>query len=212
MPDWTSDIPAARPYDGVPLLRTPPAGAIAGTILSDNIIGTMTHWAGGRTQPHEKNECILCAQKVPYRFHAYIAFLSDRNGRQAIIELTAGPAETLRAWRTQHVTLRGTHFVARRTVKRANGKVALDLSPGLIAPAQLPAAVNCEAFMSSMWNIATSRMRARLTDDGRPHIDVSPELPLYVSDDLPPAISEAVAEVIGLYEPGNGRPPSQPAA
>jgi len=211
MPDWTSDIPPAKPYDGIPLLRTPPAGAIAGTILSDNIIGTMTHWAGGRTQPHERDNCLLCANKVPYRFHAYLAFLSDRNGRQAVIELTAGPAEILRAWRIQHITLRGTHFVARRTIKRSNGKVAIDLSPGTIAPAQLPTACNCAEFMSAMWNIAEMRMHHRLTDDGRPHIDISPDLPIYVSDDLPPQITEACAHIINRYTGDNGKQPP-PAA
>jgi len=211
MTDWTTEIPRASPYNDVPLLRTPAVGAIAGHILVDNIIGTLTHWAQGRTQPCEMPNCQHCLAKIPYRYHAYIAIISDKNGRQAVLELTAAPAATLKAWRLEHNTLRGTHIIARRTVKRANGKVTVDLSVGTIPPNKLPSPVSCEKFMSDIWNLAETRMHNRIGQDGRQRIDITKETPPYVSDDLPPQIAEACADILNLYTGNNGQQPP-PAA
>jgi hypothetical protein len=212
MPVWTNQIPSDNPYNGIALLRTPASGAIAATILSDNIVGTYTHYAHGRTQPCERPDCPLCSEKVPYRYHAYIAILSERTARQAVLEITAAPAAILLAWRVEYSTLRGAHLVARRSAKRANGKVIMEVSQGHIAPNALPKAIDCTAFMSTMWNLAETRIANKRNSRGFPEFNITPEQPEYVSDELPPAISEAVAEIIGLYDPGNGRPPSQPAA
>jgi hypothetical protein len=65
--------------------------------------------------------------------------------------------------------------------------------------------------MSDIWNLAETRMHNRIGQDGRQRIDITKETPAYVSDDLPPQIAEACADILNLYTGDNGRQPP-PAA
>jgi hypothetical protein len=175
MPRWLNDIPQTHPYAGVPLLRTPATGSIAGHCLSDRIVGTNTHYAQGRTQPCEHPHCAACAAKLPFRYHAYFAILLDRNQKQAVVEVTAPPAHVLVTFRAEHGSLRGVHITLTRPRRTPNGRVHIQLSPGQIAPSLLPQPVDAILFMTELWNIAARRLQEQKSGDGKPHLHVGPE-------------------------------------
>lgn len=194
MPTWTQTVPTAHPFAGVPLLRTPQNGFLAGHILSKQLTGTYTHYAQGRTQPHEDTECIHCAAKIPYRYHAYLSILNDRNRKACVIEMTAAPAELITQWVEANAYLRGVHISLCRPRKTLNGRVAIDLRPGTLSLVELPEEIDCINFMSQMWNIAATRLNPTQRANGQPHIRVDEEQDLLPMVGIPKSLREILTE------------------
>jgi hypothetical protein len=199
---WTTAVPAAHLYAGIPLMRTPPTLSINGHILSNELAGTYTHFAAGRTQPCEAPTCDHCEAKVPYRYHAYLAILLDRTQKAIILELTAPPAKLVQQFQEANGHIRGAHIIASRPRKTANGRISIYMSMGTIPPIDLPPAIDCTHFMSQLWNIAQTRLNANRNADGKPTLQVEPEQDVLPIVGMPKSLRDILQ-----YQPtgGNGR-------
>jgi hypothetical protein len=205
MPNWTSLVPPAHEFAGIPLVRTPRASTLWGTILSRNLIGTYTHFVHGRTQPCDAPNCPHCAAQVPFRYHGYLCLLSEQTRKPFIFEFTAAPAELILQYHREAGTLRGTRLGACRPRKTPNGRISLDLRPGPLPLNALPEEVDCTMFMSQMWNIAATRLEHTRRHDGKPDLRVKRDLDECQVTGMPRSLDEILTEQTIQLRGGNGQ-------
>lgn len=167
-PSWSSNIPLDPRGRAFPLKRTPTNGALVGAITCENLIGTYTHFYGGRTMPHEGDDCDACAKGMHYRWHGYISAVQAKTHLGFIFEFTAQAGDAFQQYRAAHGTLRGCRFEARRLHSKPNGRVLILCSPLDQQAMNLPAAPDVVAAMEIIWNLPAGQIDTDRVLDGRP--------------------------------------------
>ncbi len=156
MSKWTSNPPPREAGYGMRLIRTPANGKLNGLITCDDLIGTPTHYFGGRTVPCDDQECKACEAAIGWRWHAYVPIVLARTHEHCILELTAQAAQSLKDYRKENLTLRGTWLSAQRAGNRRNGRVIITLAPHDLTQITLPPEPDVQQIMLHIWGIQAS--------------------------------------------------------
>lgn len=159
MPNFSTRPPANSYGSAFPLKRTPTSKALVAIITCDDLIGCPTHYYKGRTQPCSSPDCEACLEQVPWRWHGYVSALNTTTHEHFIFEMTAQATDALIAYRTQHGTLRGCLFEARRTHSRQNARVILRCKPADLQQINLPEPPNLEFALSILWNLPAPEVK-----------------------------------------------------
>jgi hypothetical protein len=158
MLNLTNSIPQDDGGQPLPIRRTPTAGNIIATATSRRLIGTKTHWWGGRTTPCDDPTCEACAAGCPYRWHAYVSAYDHGKQLHFLFECTAAAADAFEKYASDHESLRGCTFRASRNSKRQNARVQIETHPYTGKPSDLPAEPDLVACLSRLWNIPTTQI------------------------------------------------------
>jgi len=154
-----STPPAQPDGQSLPIRRTPTAGTITATVTSRHLLGTSTHFWGGRTVPCTHDPCDACAAGAPYRWHAYLAAYDFGKQLHFLFELTASGAESFVKYAAEHETLRGCTFRAARAGKRQNSRVLIETSVFGGQPSSLPHEPDLVQILSRLWNIPITEIQ-----------------------------------------------------
>jgi hypothetical protein len=167
MPKWSRTPPAAELRGNMDLVRTPTDGSIVAIVTSEDLIGTNTHFWGGRTVPCEPPSCPACDAGCPTRWHAYTAIFNPSSGTQQILELTAQASVAFCRYLDAHGSLRGCHFKAYRTGRARNSKIEVVTKPADLTKLVLPDPPDVMRVLATIWRIDPSAW----TEDGaRDHV------------------------------------------
>lgn len=150
---FNSDPPEDPRGTSLPLVRCPTMKAISGIILSDDLIGTNTHFYRGRTLPCDDGNCPACTDGFPWRWHAYLALYGLSSNRVVLFEMTAKATEPLILYRKAYGTLRGCHLTAKRANSSPNSRVIITTKRADLQATTLPDAPNVISALSIIWNI-----------------------------------------------------------
>jgi len=158
VPTWTNRPPAYARSSAMEIIRTPPSRPLIATILSDDLVGTPTHFTNNRTTPCSKpDQCEFCDRGLPWRWHGYLAVRVADRPRPCLIELTAQAAESVAAARAEFGTLRGARIKLTRAGKRANGRVQVALAPPADDADSLPPEPDVPHALCHIWNYDPAR-------------------------------------------------------
>jgi len=162
MPVFTSTIPEKTKHLGFDLVRCPADRPIVAYVTSDEMIVTETHYWGGRTVPHEPEDCPACAQMCPKRVHCYVSAMDIKTRAHFLFECTAHAGVSFEDYRKAHGTLRGCLFQAHRPKRTKNGKVEIATKPGDLTKVTLPAEPNVIKALCTIWRIPCSEADSSL--------------------------------------------------
>jgi len=178
--NFSTTIPTDPRGMAFPIERTPAHGKLVAAVTSENLIGTYTHFWKGHTMPCTQPDCEAHDAGIPFRWHGYVAALSNKNSLHFIFEFTAQAADTFDQYRKAHGTLRGCRFEATRLHSRFNGRVILTCRPLDQQQYQLPTAPDVAACMAIIWNIPAGDMDTNRKVNGRPGMSApDPTLDLF---------------------------------
>lgn len=146
------------PDDGtgpaLPLRRTPTGKPVQAVATSLDLIGCMTHFFKGRTQPHQNENCEACNAGLPKRWHTYLAASECGTLQHFIFETTKRGTEPFLDYRARYGTIRGCQFKASRANTAANSRVIIITKRIDLETVNLPAPPDLAACMSIIWNVA----------------------------------------------------------
>ena len=163
MLSWSTTPPKTTSDFGYRLVRTPAYKALHGIILADDLLGTFTHYAKGRTMPCPQKECEHCNEGKPYRWHAYVPVLCLPGKEKVLLEITALAAEQLKEYRSRFCSLRGLEILVLRPSKRPNGRITIQAKASGIPESELPKPPIVERILLHIWGLDD----AALGDNGR---------------------------------------------
>jgi hypothetical protein len=161
--NWSNQPPAESSNHGYRLVRCPPYKPLRAIILSQELIGTKTHFSKGRTLPCEGPGCEACKEGLPWRWHAYLAILIGGEKEKAVLELTAQAAEQLKTHIEGYGSLRGAEMLAERPSKKPNGRVRIAVRLNGTPPASLPEAPNIQSIMMHIWGLDDRQLEDKPT-------------------------------------------------
>lgn len=153
MPTYQNSPPRDDTGFALTIRRTPPGPPTIGIITCADLIGTNTHFYGGRTIPCETPTCKACSEGHPYRWHSYISALDPKTHQQYILELTAGTTLPLVNYRNAHGSLRGCCFRATRANWAKNSRVTLQLKPADLTDLILPPPPQLDRCLAILWSL-----------------------------------------------------------
>jgi len=142
----------------LPIRRTPAAGTVTATVTSRRLLGTSTHYWGGRTVPCSHEPCDACSAGAPYRWHAYMAAYDFQRQLHFLFEVTAAGAEAFVKFAAEHESLRGCTFRASRAGKRQNSRVLVETNVFTGQPQTLPREPDLVAALSRLWNVPVDQI------------------------------------------------------
>lgn len=148
--------PTSDRKSALTLRRTPTAGVIRGTIVSDKMVYVPTHYWGGRTMPCTENECPACQAKRGKRWHAYIAFVPRGSRETQLLELTEHAAYPVYETQERLGTLRDVQIFAQRRSAKPNAAVVVTCTTDEAGLLTLPAPPDLAAALRVIWSIETS--------------------------------------------------------
>lgn len=143
---------AAGPL-GLKVVRAPNGGKVSYIILSDAVLGTWTHFYQRRTQPCMGDSCQICPLENTRRWYGWIVGLALARGEKFLVEVPAGVALNLKAFRAERGSLRGCSLALFRANKKENGPVRGEISVGKIDISLLPECPDIESLLCRMWQI-----------------------------------------------------------
>lgn len=149
------DNPNGQP---LPIRRTPPKGVLTATITAANLLGTATHFWGGRTTPCTNPTCDACAAGTPWRWHAYVSAIEFLSQTHFLFECTAAAADAFVRFARERGTLRGCTFRASRSSTRMNARVIIETHLYTGQPKDLPAEPNIILALARLWNIPANQI------------------------------------------------------
>lgn len=153
MPLFSSEPEEGAKGVTLPLRRTPPTGALVGTITCKSIVGTNTHWYGGRTTPCELPDCEPCAKSVGWRWHGYVSAIDQKTMEHFLFEFTAQAQDFFRLFLINNSSLRGCIFKATRMGNKPNGKVQIVTKRQENGLIYLPEEPKIEEVLCHIWGI-----------------------------------------------------------
>lgn len=199
MPIFNNAPPADADHSGYRLIRTPPAHALQGHIISNNIVGCNTHFVGNRTIPCEGEGCEPCQNGIGWRWHGYVLILSAATQEVAIFESTARAAAAFAVHYQTYGSLRGAIFKATRANARPNGRVLIQLRPGDLTKVKLPPDQPVEKLLCHIWNIPPVTVSKQSSKPRMPFDHASVDrakdpatIPINHAADVTQAVSEAI--------------------
>ena len=157
------------------LTRCPHMKHLAGIILSDNLLGTRTHYYHGRTVPCEHSNCPACDDGVSWRWHAWLPLWSASTEQTVLFEMTARATEVLVAYREKYGTLRGASMRAQRANSSPNSKVIIQVQPADLRHIELPPEPDILGALSIIWNIERPSISVAGLAKQAPMIHVDPD-------------------------------------
>jgi len=102
---------------------------MVGTVLSERLIGLMTHYVDGRTQACIRNGCLHCLGGMMPRWKGYLHFALDGTPpREIALEVPAAAGEMIRLTQEAEGSLRGVRLSLRRVGNKVNGQVRVKVS------------------------------------------------------------------------------------
>ncbi len=153
MPQFSNEAPDDPRGHSLQILRTPTGAALTAIVTSEDLIGCPTHFWGGRTTPHEDEDCKACEAGLPWRWHSWLSAWNPRDHHHFIFESTARVTKIFTAYRDNHHTLRGCKFRAHRRSNIPNSRVLLECQPTDLDGVRLPNPPDLIKCMSIIWNI-----------------------------------------------------------
>ena len=153
MPKFSDCPPPESHGRSFPVRRTPTGTPLSAVCLSENLVGTKTHYWGGRTTPCEDDRCEACQHGIAWRWHGYFIARDTTMGLLFLYEFTAAAAEAFIEYRHQHGTLRGCEFKARRHNGQPNGQVLISCRPTDLDHRFLHAPPDTIEILSRLWNL-----------------------------------------------------------
>jgi len=174
--NFQNDPPKDPRGTSLTLMRTPANRGLTAIILSDDLLGTNTHFYHGRTRPCNNEECDACADGMPWRWHAYFAIWSPSLNRAALFECTAQAAEPFKLYRDAYGTLRGCQFAAKRATTAANSRVIITTRRADLEKIHLPDAPNVIKALSIIWNISIDECQIEGQQKDAPHLAIRQDL------------------------------------
>lgn len=164
MLNFQTDPPATSTKYALDLIRTPATGTLHLICTSAELVGTWTHYFGGRTIPctpkdgsnpddYQGDTCEACLHGSSKRWHGYVSAFNPHTNQHLLFESTAAATAQLKAYRAKHGTLRGCEFKATRTSKRPNARVKLQMKPADLTILDLPTEANIVLALCHIWGI-----------------------------------------------------------
>jgi hypothetical protein len=156
MPVFSTTLPSKAKHMGFDLLRTPADKPLQAVITVEQMIVTETHYWGGRTVPHEPENCPACAQIVPKRVHCYVSAMDIKTHDHFIFECTAHAGVAFEDYHKTYGSLRGCHFFASRPKGAKNSKVVVQTRPADLTKLTLPDPPNLIKALCTIWRVPCS--------------------------------------------------------
>lgn len=172
MPQFSNEPPAGGDRQGIDLIRTPANRPFVAIVTSEDLVGCATHFYRNRTTPCEGDDCAICAEGLPWRWHGYLSCVDQYTTDHVMFEFTANASDAFRVYRNQYRTLRGCHFKATRQGSKYNGRVHIICKPADLAGKRLPAGVNLPAMCCHIWNIPMTAAKTEGKNHSHPALRV----------------------------------------
>jgi hypothetical protein len=152
--DFLSEAPEASAGPlGLPVVRAPSKGKLSFVLLSDAVRGTWTHYFRRRTQPCMGDQCQICPLENTRRWYGWLVGFNAPRREKVLLEVPAGVALNLKAWRAERGSLRGCSLTLFRANSKENGPVRGSISPCTIDVGLLPECPAIESLLCRMWQI-----------------------------------------------------------
>lgn len=205
MINLSTQIPDQETRHALPLVRTPERGQLRIIITTPEILGTYTHWYGGRTQPCRGDACKPCLEGSPSRWLGYLAGVVADGPRHAIIEVPQLAAQQIARYLEEHGTLRGHMMSLARLSRRPNGRVSASLQRDERPDRVIPPPPDMYRCLATLWQIKLADFApGHRKIDGR-ELEVNAETPALEND--PTHISQILPQV-----QRNNKPCPEPSA
>ncbi len=175
VPKFTDTPPTDPRGHALPIIRTPAQKKFQIVLTAPTMIGTNTHFWGGKTVPCETPECPACQKGVPYRWHAYTSGVLQPNNLHVIYELTALASENLVTYRKNHGTLRGCLVSAYRWRGAPNGRIVLKCEPCAQPVETLPTPPDLVTCLSIIWQLPLPAVSTSGQYAGADHVQATRE-------------------------------------
>lgn len=203
MPQFSSEPPADPRGMSLELKRCPPGAVLAGIITCPDVVGCPTHFWGGRTQPHEEQDCEPCLNGIGWLWHGYVSVYQTQLKNHFLFEMTARCTEPLTEYRKLNDSLRGCSLIAQRPSGKPNGRVHLKTKTIDVAMVSLPKSPDLRKVLAMIWNIPLPNISAAPPIKGHPAIAVDTKAngqqwQPNTSNDQPPSTPDVAGD-------GNGR-------
>ena len=195
----------------MPLLRTPALRPMVAIITSPDMIGCYTHFFGGRTVPHDDQNCLACSRGVPSRWHGYVSARDTKTALHYMFEFTAQAAEAFQTYKQANGTLRGCKFQATRRDKRVNGRVIIQTKTADLTLENLPQPPILAAVMATIWSLPQSTVKADHQIKGHPAVSVDHEAAHQILHGTPSILLDGhkIPTAVADYRSAALLPPSQ---
>lgn len=130
-------------------------------IASHDVIGTMVHYANGRTRQCERENCTSCKTGNKAREKGYVAAQHAQTNKKLIVELVPSVFEALRDAYDQYRTLRGVLLTLWRTGKALNAPVAYELKPANEFTKKITLAPPVIPIVTTIWGHTSASVEER---------------------------------------------------
>lgn len=172
MPQFSNEPPTGGDRQGIALIRTPANRPFVAIVTSEDLVGCATHYYRNRTTPCEGDDCAICAEGLPWRWHGYLSCVDQHTNDHVMFEFTANASDAFRTYRNQYRTMRGCHFKATRQGNRYNGRVHIICKPADLAGKRLPPGANLPAMCCHIWNIPMDSAKVKGENHRHPALRV----------------------------------------
>lgn len=176
MPTFSTTPPPDPRGQALPIRRTPDGRPLVAVVTSPEMIGTNTHFYGGRTVPCEAPNCNACQDGLSWRWHGYLTAVDNKNGQHFLFEMTAQAAQAFVEYRKLYGTLRGCLFEASRTGARKNGRVFIRCKPNTNTALHLPECANLPTLLCNLWNVPAPAAAENGQQWGAPTLAIDADL------------------------------------
>ena len=173
MPQFSSEPPLDPRGQSLELKRCPPGAVLGGIITCHDVVGCPTHFWGGRTQPHEDEDCEPCLAGIGWLWHGYVSAFQPQLRLHYLFEMTARCTEPLTEYRTKNPSLRGGSFLAQRPSGKPNGRVYLKLKQLDLATLTLPPPPDLAKVLAMIWNLPQTSLEVAGRIKGVPAVHVN---------------------------------------
>lgn len=175
MPLFSNEPPADPRGQSLELKRCPPGAPLTGIITCPDVVGCPTHYWGGRTIPHEQEDCEPCQEGIAWHWHGYVSVYQTQLKLHFMLEMTARCVEPLTDYRKANPSLRGCSIIAQRPSGKPNGRVYLKTKAVDVATIQLPAPPDLRKVLAMIWNLPAANVQIDGTCKGLPRVAVKPQ-------------------------------------
>ena len=173
MPHFTSTPPEDPRGHSLELKRCPPGTPLLGIITCPDVVGCPTHYWGGRTIPHETEDCEPCLAGIGWLWHGYVSAFEPKLKLHYLFEMTARCVEPLTEYRLKNPTLRGCSFMALRPSGKPNGRVYLKTKTIDLDSIALPHSADIPAVLAMIWNLPRPSITDAAQIKGHPAIEIN---------------------------------------
>lgn len=136
--------------------RAPPDRAITFVVLSHKHYGVYTHYMGGRTTPHLKENCPCQNELVEPRWMGYVLATLSGSHEDVVFEFPPKAAEIIKKAEGDYPSLRGLVITALRPSGKTNGKVHLTIKNQRFNPAEIKAEEPIRPILAHIWGFKDS--------------------------------------------------------